>query len=176
MAGTHGGDAFEKFDDAAAIAPFVAVRPDADFYVTEYADYRSADGYFRKYRFICIDGALLPYHLAIHGDWMVHHFRTDMANQLWMQREEEAFLARPHEAFDEAQTAAVLAMARATGLDYCGVDVGIAADGRVVFFEANATMLVHDEKDGPFLFKNPYVARIKTAFDAMLARRAGHAG
>ena len=174
-AGTHGGDAFEKVDTLEPIAAFVARHPGIDFYVTEYVDYRSADGLFRKYRFICIDGELLPYHLAIHSDWMVHHFRTDMANQRWMQQEEEAFLARPHEAFDAAQQAAVLAMARATGLEYCGVDVGIAPDGDVVFFESNATMLVHDEKDGPFVFKNPSIARIKRAFDAMIARKAGHA-
>ena len=171
--GTHGGDDFEKCHDTAAIAAFAGRHAGTDLYVTEYVDYRSADGFFRKYRFICIEGRLLPYHLAIHSDWMVHHFRTDMANQAWMQQEEEAFLARSHEVFDDAQQAAVLAMARATGLDYCGVDVGVAADGRVVFFESNAAMLVHDEKDGPFVFKNPYIARIKVAFDQMLARRAG---
>lgn len=172
-AGTHGGDAFEKVESLEPIAAFVARHPAANFYVTEYVDYRSADGYFRKYRFICIDGQLLPYHLAIHSDWMVHHFRTDMANQRWMQQEEEAFLARPHEVFGEAQQAAVLAMAGATGLDYCGVDAGLCPNGEVVFFESNATMLVHDEKDGPFVFKNPAIARIKLAFDVMLARRAG---
>ena len=92
-----------------------------------------------------------------------------------MQQEEEAFLARPHEVFGEAQQRAVLAMAAATGLDYCGVDVGLCPNGDVVFFESNATMLVHDEKDGPFVFKNPYIARIKLAFDAMIARKAGRA-
>jgi hypothetical protein len=175
-AGTHGGDIFEKLGDLASIAAFAGAHTDADFYVTEYVDYRSADGFFRKYRFICIAGQLLPYHLAIHDDWMVHHFRTDMANQPWMRQEEEAFLERPHEVFDEARQRAVLAMATATGLDYCGVDIGLDADGDVVFFESNATMLVHDEKDGPFVYKNPYVARIKLAFDAMLARMAGSAG
>jgi glutathione synthase/RimK-type ligase-like ATP-grasp enzyme len=92
-----------------------------------------------------------------------------------MRQEEEAFLERPHEVFDEARQRAVLAMATATGLDYCGVDIGLDADGDVVFFESNATMFVHDEKDGPFVYKNPYVARIKLAFDAMLARMAGSA-
>lgn len=179
MAGTHGGDIFEKVDDLAAVAAFVAAHPQADVYVyvTEYVDDRSADGFFRKFRFICIDGRLLPYHLAIHDHWMVHHFRTGMANQLWMRQEEAAFLDRPHEFFDEACQRAVLAMATATGLDYCGVDVGIAADGDVVFFESNAAMLVHDEKDAAFVYKNRHIARIKVAFDAMLARiaRSSHA-
>ena len=172
-AGTHGGDVFEKFDDPAAIAAFVAQNPGSDFYVTEYVDYRSADGHFRKYRFICIDGQLLPYHLAIHDHWMVHHFRTDMANQPWMRQEEEAFLADALEVFDAARLAAILQMAQASGLDYCGLDVGLDAEGRVVLFETNAAMLVHDEKSETFAYKNRCIARIKRAFDAMLARKAG---
>ena len=43
----------------------VAQRPGTDRYFIEYVDYRSADGYFRKYRFIFVDGQILPYHLAI---------------------------------------------------------------------------------------------------------------
>ncbi len=172
-AGTHGGDVFEKFGETGAIAGFVAAHPDADFYVTEFVDYRSPDGFFRKYRFICIDGTLWPYHLAIHDHWMVHHFRTDMAHQAWMRDEEAAFLARPERVFGPDQQGAVLAMAKATALDYCGVDVALDPEGRVVLFECNASMLVHDEKAGPFTYKNPAIARIKAAFDAMLARRAG---
>jgi hypothetical protein len=32
-------------------------------------------------------------------------------------------------------------------------------------------MLVHDEKDVTFAYKNPYIARIKDAFEAMVSRR-----
>ena len=62
-------------------------------------------------------------------------------------------------------------MARATGLDYGGIDCGIDPDGRIVVFEANAAMLVHDEKAEIFAYKNQYIARIKQAFDALLTRR-----
>jgi glutathione synthase/RimK-type ligase-like ATP-grasp enzyme len=62
-------------------------------------------------------------------------------------------------------------MARATGLDYGGIDCGLDRDGRIVVFEANASMLVHDEKLEDFAYKNPYIAKIKTAFDAMVSRR-----
>lgn len=175
LAGTHGGDVFEKFDDVAPIAAFVDQRPEADFYVTEFVDYRSADGWFRKYRFICIDGQLLPYHLAIHDHWMVHHFRTDMANQAWMRQEEEAFLADSLQVFDAEHQAAILKMAQATGLDYCGLDVALDNVGQVVLFETNAAMLVHDETEETFAYKNRYIAKIKQAFDAMLTRMAGDA-
>ena len=171
-AGTHGGDDFEKVDDLGAISEFVTRHPEATFYVSEFVDYRAADGYYRKYRLICIDGQILPYHLAIHDHWMVHHFRTDMANQAWMREEEEAFLKEPHNVFNAEHFAAFHQMAAAIGLDYCGIDCSLDRDGNIVVFEANATMLVHDEKNPPFLYKNPYIAKIKEAFDAMLTKMA----
>lgn len=173
LAGKHGGDDFEKMDDILEIANFAKKYPaDAVCYVTEYADYRSADGYFRKYRLISIGGELLPYHLAIHDDWKVHHFRTDMAHQAWMRAEEEAFLKNPSQVFDAPHWAALQAIAAATHLDYCGIDCALNRTGEIVVFEANATMLVHDEKDATFAYKNPYIANIKEAFDALLARMA----
>ena len=171
-AGTHGGDDFEKITEVDAIDSFVSRHPDAMFYLSEFVDYRSADGYYRKYRMICINGQILPYHLAIHNDWMVHHFRTDMANQAWMREEEEAFLKNPHGIFNQEHFAAFQKMATAIGLDYCGIDCSLDRDGNIVVFEANATMLVHDEKNTPFAYKNPYVAKIKEAFDTLLIRMA----
>jgi hypothetical protein len=73
--------------------------------------------------------------------------------------------------FNAAYQDALRAIARATGLDYGGIDCGIDHEGRIVVFEANASMLVHDEKNEVFAYKNPSTARIKIAFDGMLARR-----
>jgi glutathione synthase/RimK-type ligase-like ATP-grasp enzyme len=171
VAGTHGGDDFDRFEDWAEIAKFVSKNPDANYYVIEYIDYRSTDYFFRKYRVIFVDGEILPYHLAIHNEWKVHHFRTDMANQAWMRTEEERYLADIGSIFNVANQGALQAIARATGLDYGGIDCGLDRDGRIVVFEANASMLVHDEKDETFAYKNQYIAKIKNAFDAMVARR-----
>ena len=92
VAGSHGGDDFGKFDDWDDIVDFVSENLKAVYYVIEYINYRSEDGFFRKYRIIFVDGEIFPYHLAIHDDWKVHHFRTDMANHAWMRKEEERFL------------------------------------------------------------------------------------
>jgi Flp pilus assembly protein TadD/glutathione synthase/RimK-type ligase-like ATP-grasp enzyme len=170
-AGTHGGRDFEKFDDWAAVAAFVSARPQDEYYVIEYLDYRSPDGLFRKYRIILIDDEILPYHLAIHDHWMVHYYKTEMASHAWMREEEERFLRDIASVFGPAQREALRAVGVATGLDYSGVDCGVDRDGAVVVFEANAAMLVHDEKDKTFAYKNQYIHRIKDAFDAMLSRR-----
>jgi len=169
--GTHGGDAFEKIDTAGEIDAFLAQHPVEDYYVTEFVDYRAADGFFRKYRMILVDGVLLPYHLAIHDDWKIHHFRTDMGDHRWMQDEEAAFLDNPGGVFGEAQQAALHEIARILGLEFVGVDCSIDRAGDVLIFEVNASMLIHDD-NADYAYKAPHVARIKATFDAMLARRA----
>ena len=134
VAGTHGGDDFAKVESWDELAGFVANNPAPTYYVIAYADYRSGDGLFRKYRVIFIDGEIFPYHLAIHDDWKVHHFRTDMANHEWMRREEERFLQDIGSVFNPAQQDALRAMAAATSLDYGGIDCGLDRDGQIVVF------------------------------------------
>jgi tetratricopeptide (TPR) repeat protein len=173
-AGTHGGDDFEKIEDVAALSHFLGSR-EGDHYLIEYIDYASADGFFRKYRFIFVEQQILPYHLAIANDWKVHHDSTDMEDHVWMQQEEAAFLENPGAVFSAAHYGTLSAIRKRIGLDFFGVDCGLDRDGRLVVFEVNASMLVHEHNEA-FPYKDPCVRAIKAAFDAMLARRAGKAG
>jgi tetratricopeptide (TPR) repeat protein len=170
--GTHGGDDFDKIDSAEELAAYLGKPADTDRYFIEYADYRSADGFFRKYRFIFVEEQVLPYHLAICDDWKVHHVNTDMANQVWMQQEEAAFLNEPTHVFNEKHYQALREIQRRIGLEYCGIDCAIDTNGDLLVFEVNASMLVHDD-NREFPYKDPAVRRIKAAFDAMLAKFAG---
>jgi tetratricopeptide (TPR) repeat protein len=171
-AGTHGGDDFEKIASLAELSAFLAQRGACDHYVIEYIDTLSADGHFRKYRFIFIDGDILPYHLAIGDDWKVHHVNTDMANQPWMQQEEAAFLSDPGAVFKPVHYQVLDTIRQRIGLDYFGIDCALDAAGELVVFETNASMLVHDD-NAEFPYKDPAVRAIKAAFDAMLRKRAG---
>ena len=178
-AGTHGGDDFEKIEGADALAALLEQGADGDRYFIEYVDYRSADGYFRKYRFIFVDGQILPYHLAIADDWKVHHDSTDMADYAWMQQEEEAFLGDPGSVFNPGHYQMLREIQQRIGLDYFGIDCGLDRSGDLVVFEVNASMLVHGQNDD-FPYKTPFVQRIKAAFDEMLRKfamsGAGRAG
>lgn len=170
-AGTHGGEKFEMMENLAALEPFIRQEPDADHYIMEYVDYRSADGHFRKYRFIFVDGQIMPYHLAIGDHWKVHHITTDMSKNDWMQAEEKAFLENPQAVFTPQHYQAMHAIRQAVGLDYFGIDCGIDRAENLVVFEVNASMLVH-QKNEAFPYKAPFVEKIKQAFDAMLKKRA----
>jgi tetratricopeptide (TPR) repeat protein len=169
--GTHGGDDFERIEDLPSLSAFLSQHPDHDHYLIEYIDYVSADGHFRKYRFIFVDDQILPYHLCIGREWKLHHINTDMAHQSWMQEEEAAFLNDASAVFGPAQMRALQTIRERVGLDYFGIDCGLDASGNVVVFEVNASMLVHARNEG-FLYKTPAVERIKRAYDAMLRKMA----
>jgi tetratricopeptide (TPR) repeat protein len=171
QAGMHGGDVFEKLEDLAALVAFLAAHADHDRYVIDYIDYRSADGFFRKYRFLFVSEEILPYHLAIGDDWKLHRDATEMGSHAWMQAEEEHFLRAPEQIFGPRHYAALRVIRDRIGLDYFGIDFGLDPDGHLVVFEVNASMLVHDQNP-EFPYKDPYIRRIKVAFDGMLARLA----
>jgi hypothetical protein len=81
-AGTHGGDDFEKIENPAQLRAFLSGHEPGNYYLIPFIDYRSDDGYFRKYRFFCVGDEILPYHLAIDDKWKVHHVTTSMATCL----------------------------------------------------------------------------------------------
>jgi glutathione synthase/RimK-type ligase-like ATP-grasp enzyme len=174
-AGTHGGDMMELVDDSAALLQFAEEAGEHMLYLTDYVDYSSTDGYFRKYRFLFVGEEILPYHLAIGDGWKVHHASTRMGEVEWMRDEEAAFLDAPEMVFGPEAMAALDAIRREVGLDYFGIDCGLDRQGRVVVFEVNASMLIHLRNEG-FEYKNPHVHRIQKAFERMLESRAGKRG
>ncbi|MGC9271281.1 tetratricopeptide repeat protein [Acidiphilium sp.] len=185
--GSHGGSGLVKASSVAEIAAVLA-RHDA-VYVTDFVEYRRADdGLYRKYRMIFVDRVPYPYHLAIARDWLVHYWTAGMADAPARRAEEERFLNDPAGTLGERGLAAVTAIGARLDLDYAGIDFSLLPDGRVLVFEANATMLVHPETEPMFAYKNPAVTRILTAVDRMVTDRlafrddtrqrsgAGHSG
>ncbi len=170
-AGSHGGNDLERIEHAGGLADYLRATPFDDFYLTDYHEYRSADGYYRKYRLIFVDREVYPYHLAISPDWMVHYWRADMAQTGW-QSEEGAFLADFRAAFPGALADTVQQVAQQLDLDYGGMDCAVTADGQVLLFEANASMLVHlDNSAEEFPYKHAHVPKIAAAIDWMVARK-----
>jgi hypothetical protein len=164
----HGGQGLTLLHDAGEVAAFRAALAQP-VYLSHFIDYRSADGYYRKYRIIFIDRRPYPYHLAIGPQWIVHYYTADMESHAWKISEEWAFLQDPAGVLGAAAMAAITAIGVAMDLDYAGIDFSLLPDGRVLVFEANPTMLVHPVgDDGPLQHKNATIDRILDAFDEML--------
>jgi len=171
--GTHGGVDLTRIATPGELAAYLQAVPPGEHYLSRFWDYRGSDGYYRKYRFIFVDRQVFPYHLAIARDWLVHYWRADMDEAEWMKREEERFLADWQTAFPGLAGDAVREVARRLDLDYAGMDCSLTADGRVLLFEANASMLTHlDDSREAYPYKHRYVPRIFEAMGAMVLRRA----
>ena len=169
-ADAHGGRGLERVDDAAAIAAYAARVGGEWFDVGAFVDYRSTDGFYRKYRVMFVDGEPFPYHLALDQTWMIHYHRAPMGEHEWMRDEERRFLLAPEEALS-GWDGTLRKLGAAVGLDYFGIDCTALADGTLLVFEADAAMLVQGFDPAPE--KRAAYERIRTALAAMLEARAG---
>jgi tetratricopeptide (TPR) repeat protein len=165
--GSHGGEGLR----------LIEVSDGQDFskshawYLSSFIDFRSADGFFRKYRMAFVDRRPFPYHLAISRDWLVHYFSADMHAHEWKLAEEAAFLADPRHVLGATAYDAIVSAGARLDLDFCGIDFTVLRDGRALVFEANATMLIHPERiDGTLAFKNPYIHQIIEALGYLILK------
>lgn len=175
--GHHMGHHFERVAAAADLAATVARLPGDELFAIAYLDARAADGQFRKYRTLFIDGQLYPLHLAIAPQWKIHYFSADMRDRPENRAEEAAFLADPARALPAPALAALERINAALALDYCGIDFGLDAAGNVLVFEANATMAIYfPDEDERFAYRRAAVERALAAVRAMFLTRAARAG
>jgi glutathione synthase/RimK-type ligase-like ATP-grasp enzyme len=144
-----------------------------DFYVTDYVDFRSADGLYRKYRVLVIDGVPYAKHMIASDVWNIHAEDRDvmMHGTPELQQEEEAFLRN----FGAEQFPAFGMLASKTGLDYFGMDFGIDRNGEMVVFEANCCFraLQTAETASRIPYHQESVTRVRTAFSNMIRKKAG---
>jgi tetratricopeptide (TPR) repeat protein len=172
--GSHAGRGLERIGSGDELRAYLATAEASAFFVSPFVDYKSDDGYYRKYRFVYVDGEPFPVHEAISARWMIHYYNAQMAEHQWMRDEEAAFLADPWSRFAGSLGEAVRAIAPAVGLEYFGIDCGVGPDGRLLVFEADAAMLVHttDPVD-LYPYKHEFVPRIYRALERMVDRRKG---
>jgi tetratricopeptide (TPR) repeat protein len=168
--GSHGGEGLVRIHSPDSLdALWRASGGGWDVYATEFHDFRSEDGLYRKYRMFFINRQPFPYHLAISDHWLVHYDKSGTAGHPQRLAEEHAFLSEPERTLGLVAMDAIRNVGRRLDLDFAGVDFTLLGDGRALLFEANATMLVHDEAPGGALaHKNAHVHRIFEAFWTML--------
>ncbi len=170
---SHAGKGLEKVDGPAELADCLTRQEGTLFFVARFVDYRGADGLYRKYRIVLMRGVPHLCHLALSSSWMVHYLSADMLENPANRAEEAWQMTHFREEFALRHASALQAVARASGLDYLGIDCSETRDGRLLVFEIDSNMVVHD-MDPPDIF--PYKAApmqaVFAAFQAMLGEVA----
>jgi hypothetical protein len=172
---SHAGRGLERVNRHAELADYLVRNPASKYFISRFVDYRSPDGMYRKYRVAVIDGVPYPSHLAISDHWMVHFLSAKMQEQA-NREEERHFMETFRCDFAGRHGAALAEMSARSGLEYFGIDCGETRDGRLLIFEADTALIVHN-MDSPteFPYKGPAMRELFAAFRAMLYRKVGTA-
>jgi glutathione synthase/RimK-type ligase-like ATP-grasp enzyme len=171
--GYHTGRNFIFVESASALASAAEGLPGEDLLLIEYLDARGRDGSARKYRVMMIGGQIYPLHLAISRNWKVHYFTSDMADKPDHRAEEAQFLENMPAVLGETAMTALLRIRDALGLDYAGVDFGLAANGDLLLFEANATMVIAvPDSSERWAYRRAAINRIIDAVVAMILQKS----
>jgi len=136
--GTHAGRIVGLFDK---VDELVAALTPGEHIATQFVDFASADGLFRKYRVYFIGQRRILRHMVVSDNWNVHvRERTRYMAQHPDLVAEERALFDSDSPFSPAVNAVFDEIRARMPLDFFGMDFGITPSGDVVLFEANATM------------------------------------
>jgi hypothetical protein len=140
--------------------------------VSQFVDYRGADGLFRKYRIAFVDGRPFACHMAVANHWMLHYLNAGMEQSAEKRAEEAGWFASFDATFAARHREGFRALHERIGLEYFVIDCGETPTGELLVFEADTAMVVH-AMDSPELFpyKRPQMLRVFKAFQDMLHAR-----
>jgi hypothetical protein len=170
---SHAGEGLAKLDDHAAMTRYLQEWPEEKFYLAPYIDYRSSDGFFRKYRVALIEGRPYACHMAISDHWMIHYLNAGMRDNSEKRAEEARFMTDFDSVFAIRHKEAMRAVAKLADLEYLPFDFGETPDGRLLIFESGTNMIVHS-MDPPDIFphKHAQMEKVFGAFQMMLRHQS----
>ncbi|MFZ6875417.1 ATP-grasp domain-containing protein [Undibacterium sp. Di27W] len=171
--GSHAGQGLRKILSAEDVPDYLQAVPSEEFYIARFVDYRSADGQFRKYRIILIDGKPFISHMGISKHWMIHYLNAGMTDSAEKRAEEACFMESFDADFAPRHATAFAEIFKRLDLDYVGIDCGETQDGKLLIFEADSDMIVHamDPVD-MFPYKQEPMKKLFAAFRDLLIKTA----
>lgn len=163
---THAGHGMERITDPAGLADWLKTQPAQELYVAPFIDFRGSDGFYNKQRVVFINGRAFASHMALSDHWIVHYLSAGMGQspekraveQAWMENFDTDFAVRHRDSF--------AALYRHIGLDYFGIDCAELPDGRLLVFELDVAMVVHN-MDDPVIYPYKQIA-MRKLFDGFV--------
>ena len=168
---SHAGHGLERLDEVDTIAPYLTTRPEAEFYISRFIDYRSLDGLYRKYRIVYVDRRPFACHMALTDQWRIWYLNAGMRESVEKRAAEAAFMADFDTEFARRHDTVLRTLAERIGLDYFAIDCAEMPNGDLLLFEADIAMIVHDMDDPQiYPYKPAQMRKVFDAFRAMLYR------
>lgn len=164
---SHGGTGLIRIDDY-HLADFDNYPLDGkEYFISEFIDFKSSDGLYRKARFFVIDGAIYPRHFVISQEWKVHASSNSiLLDKNSLIEEESKFIVTPPVVLKKL----CRHIHKYLKLDFFGVDCALMPDGQAVLFEANVCMRPFSPISSPHL--HDARTAIQTAFINFIFNKA----
>ncbi len=145
--GRHGSEGLVRVDDPSEIAHQPQALRDSCT-VTDFVDFRSDDGLWRKYRMIYAGDRLFRRHVLTDRGWnLTRAARPFMRGRPELIAQEREWLDRPVTLERDSIEARVMHQFRALQLAFGVMDFALAPDGDLVVFEINACLQLTNPTD-----------------------------
>src|SRR5262249_2299890 len=150
---SHGGQDRVQIERPEAIDAVTELTHEGrGLFLTEFFDFVSRDGHYRKFRIVVVGNRIFLRHCVIGSHWSLHGRHrvegADKEEEVLFESFDSEWVPSLKPVFDE--------MTRRIGLDYYGVDCHIDDQRNVLLFESNACMkILKNFKPSPNRFDKP---------------------
>ncbi len=143
------GHGMTRIDDREALAKILQTDAQEEFFVTEFVDSRGVSEFYRKIRAVVVGDEIIVARVDYDTGWNVHG-RKSAPRVAFCEAHPELLAAEericrdPDQELESPVLSTLRAIRARMPLEIFGIDFDVVPDGRVVFYEANATMnLLH---------------------------------
>lgn len=166
---SHAGNQLEKVCSRIELINYLSSNQNPEYFVAPFVDYRSADGLYKKYRIMVIQGKPFIAHMAISEHWMIHYLNAGMIENAEKRFAEAQAMGHFEQGFAVQHKQAFRILADNIGLEYFGIDCAQTQDGKLLIFEACASLNVHAmDCEKTFPYKKVQMQKLFDAFHQML--------
>jgi hypothetical protein len=171
--GTHAGGGLDRLTCVADLVAYLPTQSADAFYISPFIDYSGPDGRFTKLRIVQIAGRPFASHLAVSDNWIVHYLSAGMAEDTAKREIEADWMATFDTDFARRHGRSFERLYAKLGLDYFGYDCAELPDGRLLLFEVDVAMVVHDMDSAElYPYKKPAMRKLFDAFLDMIEARS----
>ena len=168
-----------KIDSETDLRRELSTRNGQEIYAHQYIENRTLKRLFRKLRAAIVGDEIIPVRVDFSEFWMVHGRSAPERKAFYRQRRdlldlEKRMLSIPNDTLSEDAISTLRDLRKKIPLDIFGIDFDVMPDGRVLFFEANATMLLLGYEDAEYqdvMHPADADARLEAAIARYLERR-----
>lgn len=139
------GKGMTKVDSREALTAVLASNFAENFFVTAFVDSRGGNPFYRKIRAAFVKADMVIVRVDYDTNWNVHGRKSDERVRFYLENpallaQEKQICEDPEKMLGQSAVQSLRAIRSQIPLDIFGIDFDVDATGRLVFYEANATM------------------------------------